>query len=84
MTQEEIKKMTWQSQAENDIYDAVDDWDYHKFVCLMKGNSIEIFTGMRDESDDGEINVYLDCIENRFSYDVDDIVMWIEVPDINS
>lgn len=84
MTQEEIKKMTWQLQVENDIYDAVDGWDYHRFACLMKDNSIQIFTGMRDESDDGEIHVYLDCVENCLSYDVDDIVMWIEIPDIES
>ena len=82
MTHEEIKKMCWQINAENDILDAVLPWDYHRFVCVMKDNTIQIFTGMCDETYDGEIVQHLDCIDDNLDYDIDDIVMWIEAPDV--
>ena len=33
MKQEELLKMTWQVQAVHDIYDAFNDWGYHRFAC---------------------------------------------------
>lgn len=82
MTNEEIKKLTWQVQAEHNICDAVNDWSYHRFACLMKDNSVEIFSGMCEKTDNGEVRKDISSIENRLSYDLDDIVMWIEIPSI--
>jgi len=82
MTQEEIKKMTWQVEAEHSIYDAVQDWDYHRFVCLMKDNTIQVFSGMNDETYNGEINTHIDCVSDYSHYNTDEILMWIEVPGI--
>ena len=80
MSNEEIKKMGWQLNSEHDIYDAIVGWDYHRFACVMSDNSVQIFTGMCDETYDGKINAHLDCLDDN--YDVDDIVMWIDVPDV--
>ena len=80
MKQEELLKMTWQVQAENDIYNAVEDWGYHRFACVMNDGTIAIFTGMRDENADGEFNLHIDCLDDCLTYDTDDIVYWIECP----
>ena len=80
MTNEEVKRMSWQVQAENNIYEAVEPWDYHRFVCLMKDGTIAEFSGICDETCDGSINQHLDCVDEKLLYGVDDIVMWIEVP----
>ena len=77
---EEIKKMCWYINSENDILDAVLPWDYHRFVCFMNDNTIQIFAGIADETYDGEIVQHLDCIDDN--YNIDDIVIWIEVPDV--
>lgn len=45
----------------------------------MIDGSFEIFSGLRDESYNGEINTYIDCVFND-NYDTDDIDIWIEVP----
>lgn len=75
------KKDTWHLQAEEDIYDAVNGWDYYRFVCLMKDNTIQEFSGIRDENYNGEISVYVNGLNDDYD-DVDDIVMWTEVPKI--
>ena len=77
----EVNKMTWQVEEEHSIYDAVKDWGEYRFVCLMKDNTIQIFSGYMDENYDGEINVYIDCISDDNHDNVDDILMWIEVPE---
>ena len=82
MTNEEVKKMTWQVEAEHSIYNAVNDWDIHRFVCLMKDNTIQFFSGINDETCEGEINTHIDCISDDSHDDTDDILMWIEVPDV--
>lgn len=82
MTYEEIMKMNWQLQSENDILNAVVPWDLYRFACVMKDNSIQIFTGICDETADGQINQHFDCIDDDYEWDFDDIVMWIEVPDV--
>jgi hypothetical protein len=82
MTNEEVIKMNWQLQTKNDILDAVQPWDFYRFVCVLKDNSIRIFTGMCDETDDGQINQHLDCTNDEYKWDFDDIIMWIEVPTV--
>lgn len=77
----EINKMTWQVEEEHSIYDAVKDWCGSRFICLMKDNTIQIFSGYMDENYDGETNVHVDCISDDNHDDVDDILMWIEVPE---
>ena len=48
----------------------------------MKDDTIQIFTGICDETYDGEIVQHLDCIDDNLDYNIDDIVMWIEAPNI--
>lgn len=76
---EEFKKIGWNTNEGNEILDAVESWDQHRFICIMKDDTIQIFTGICDETYDGEIVQHLDCIND---YDIDDIVMWIEAPNI--
>lgn len=80
MTNEEVIKMNWQLNAEHDILNAVLPWGYYRFICVMKDNSIQIFTGICDETADGQINQHLDCIDDNYEWNFDDIIMWIEVP----
>lgn len=59
------------------------DWNYHRFVCLMKDNTIQVFSGTNDETYDGEINTYIVCVSDDSHDNTDDILMWIEVPGIS-
>lgn len=70
---------TWQKQSENDIYDAVKGWGVYRFVCLMKDGTIQLFSGSHDETADGEITTHVDGLNDDYD-DVDDIVLWIEIP----
>ena len=79
---EEFKKLGWNINEENDILDAVKPWNQHRFICIMKDDTIQIFTGICDETYDGEIVQHLDCIDDNLDYNIDDIVMWIEAPNI--
>ncbi len=67
----------WHLQTEDDIWDVLYDWAYHKFICIVKDGSIVEFSGSSDETYNGEINEYLDCING--DYDSDDIVLWMEI-----
>lgn len=80
MNREEFKKIGWNINEENDIFDAVKTWDLYRFICIMKDDTIKIFTGIRDETYDGEVITHIDCIDDN--YDIDDIVMWIDAPNI--
>ena len=71
---------TWHLQKEEDIYNAVKGWGYYLFVCIMKDNSIQLFSGMNDETIDGHINTHVDGLNDDYD-DVDDIVWWIEAPE---
>ena len=79
---EEFKKIGWNTNEGNEILDAVTTWDQHRFICIMKDDTIQIFTGICDETYDGEIVQHLDCIDDNLDYNIDDIVMWIEAPNI--
>ena len=82
MTNEEIKNMHWQLNSDNSIYNAINDWSYHRFVCIMKDNSMRLFSGINDETAEGEINTYLDSIDYTYEWELEDIILWIEVPDV--
>lgn len=69
----------WHLQEKENIYDAFVGWDCHRFVCLMKDNTIHMFSGINDETYNGEISTHVDCWDDDYD-DVDRIVMWIEVP----
>lgn len=56
------------------------DWSIHRFACLMKDDTIQVFSGIRDKNYDGEIATHID---NADDYDTDDIVMWTEIPKLN-
>lgn len=70
----------WHKQSEDDIWDAINDWGYHTFACLMKDSKLVKFSGLHDETYDGEITTHIDCISDNYDYDTDDIEMWIEIP----
>ena len=74
----EVKDVeTWHVQEKEDIYDAIQDWSNHKFVCIMKDGTIQQFNGIRDEDCEGHINVHIDGANDDYD-NVDDIVKWIE------
>lgn len=70
---------SWNKQDKEDIYSSFNDWEYHRFVCLMKNGSIQVFTGICDEHDDGMVEKHLNCSTNDH-FNIDDIYMWTEVP----
>ena len=74
----------WHKQSEDDIWFAIDDWEYHKFACLMKDGKLVEFSGLHDETYDGEITTHIDCISFDYDYNIDDIEMWIEIPITNN
>lgn len=68
----------WNKESEYSIWDAIDDWGFHKFACLMVDGTLQEFTAIYDETYDGEVNLHVDHIDDN--YCTDDIVMWIEIP----
>ena len=70
----------WHKQSEDDILFAIDDWTYHTFACMMKDGKLVKFSGLCDETYDGEITTHIDCISDNYDYGIDDIEMWIEIP----
>lgn len=67
----------WNKQEENDIHFAINDWETHKFVCIMKDSQVCTWTGIKDESADGHIETHL--IPDKEQYTIDDIVYWTEI-----
>ena len=75
----EVKEVSnWHLQEKENIYDAVEDWSLHTFVCVMKDGTIQKFTGSRDEDYKGHINTHIDGVNDDYD-NVDDIVKWIEI-----
>ena len=74
----ELKYPHWNSQSENDIYDSINDWDCHKYICIMKDGKVCEWIGIQDESCDGEINTCFAPVNDE-EYRVDDIVYWTEL-----
>lgn len=70
----------WHLQKNEDIYDAVNDWSLHSFVCLMDDGSVQKFTGIHCECADGSINTHIDAVDDK--YDVDNIIFWTETPNL--
>lgn len=68
----------WHKQSEYDIFNAVNDWDFHRFACITKGGRLLEFCGICDEHDDGYVEVHIDCDDSGFS--ISDIEYWIEFP----
>lgn len=46
----------------------------------MKDGTIQKFSGIQDECYDGTINKHLDCADDNYEWEYDDIVYWIETP----
>ena len=76
-----METFKWHKQSEDDILFAFNGWDYHTFACIMKDGKLEKFSGFHDETCDGEIITHVDCITNDKKYDIDDIDIWIEIPE---
>lgn len=74
----EAKYPHWNSQSTNNIYDSINDWDCHKYVCIMKDGKVCEWIGIKDESYEGKINTYIDPV-NGEEYSVDDIEYWTEL-----
>ena len=68
----------WHLQVKDSIYDFIKDWGLYSFVCLMNDGSVQKFTGTLCECADGTINTHVEAIND--SYNVDDIIFWIETP----
>ena len=69
---------TWHLQKNEDIYDAVNDWSLHSFICLMDDGSVQKFTGILSECYDGSVNLHIDATNDEYS--IDNIIFWIEAP----
>ena len=81
----EVKEVnSWHKQSEEDIDDSINDWDLHSFICLMSDGTIQKFTGINDESLDGSINTHLDCVDDNYDWKYDDIIYWIEIPNLKA
>lgn len=81
----EVKEVDfWHKQSEEDIDDSIIGWSMHSFICLMKDGTIQEFTGILDESYEGSINKHLDCVDDNYEWEYDDITYWIEVPNIKA
>ena len=79
----EVKEVDfWHKQSEEDIDDSIIGWSMHSFICLMKDGTTQKFTGIQDESFDGSICKHLDCVDDNYKWEYDDITYWIEVPNI--
>ena len=79
---EKLKNKTvggWHLQDVDDIYDAVNDWSFHRFVCQMQDGTIHEWSGMNDETCDGLVVTHIDCADEDYD-NVDDIIMWTEIP----
>lgn len=81
----EVKEVDfWHKQSEEDIDDSIIGWSIHSFICLMKDGTIQEFTGIQDESYEGSISKHLDCVNDNYEWEYDDITFWIEVPNIKA
>jgi hypothetical protein len=69
----------WHKQSKDDIYDCVNDWDIHYFVCIMKNEHRVFATGICDEDYDGNVsqNLFFDDCDEK--YNCDDIKWWQEI-----
>ena len=75
-----INNFVWNKESENSIYDAICDWDYHTFACIMTDGCLVRFSGMWDENCEGERFLHIE--DDLDTYEPSDIVMWIEIPEI--
>lgn len=74
-----MNNFIWNNQKENDIYWSWNDWDLHYFACVLNNGLCIVYTGIIDESFDGESIRHLEPVED-YHYGVDDIAMWTEMP----
>lgn len=81
----EVKEVdSWHFQSKEDIDNVLEDWGLHTFVCLMKDGTIQKFSGIQAECYNGTINKHLDCVDDNYEWDYNDIVCWIEIPIIKA
>ena len=87
MNKEELENknvIVWHKQDDrtDDIYDTINDWGLHKYLCKMKDGSFNIATGSADEDGNGFVgrSIYFEI--NDENYYGDDIVAWAEITDI--
>lgn len=60
------------------IYDSFNDWDYHRYVCIMKDGNVCKWSGMNHELYDGSVNKHIHPVNDE-EYSVDDIMYWTEL-----
>ena len=80
---EQLKKnaIIWHKQDDvDDIYDTINDWSVHTYICRMKDGSFNIATGSADEGCNGDVsrNIYFEINDEK--YYSDDIEAWAELP----
>lgn len=77
----DFELLKWHKNTEDDIFDSLRDWSYHRFVCVMKNNKVMQFSGILDENSNGEISEHFGPVhDTNEDWNYDDIVLWIEVP----
>lgn len=81
---EQLKKkaIIWHKQDIDDIYDTIDDWSIHKYICKMKDGSFNIAIGSADEGCNGDVgrSIYFEINDEK--YYSDDIEEWAELVEI--
>lgn len=80
---EQLKKnaIIWHKQDDvDDIYDTINDWSVHTYICRMKDGSFNIAPGSADEGCNGDVgrNIYFEINDEK--YYSDDIEAWAELP----
>lgn len=80
---EQLKKnaIIWHKQDDvDDIYDTINGWSVHTYICRMKDGSFNIATGSADEGCNGDVgrNIYFEINDEK--YYSDDIEAWAELP----
>lgn len=75
----------WNFQKDKDLYHyASSDWDYHKYIVLMKDGSVHKFSSICDEGYNGIASCYVEALTkddelDDYEWEFEDILMWSDV-----
>ena len=74
--------IVWHKQDVDDIYDSINDWSLHRYLCKMNDGSFNIINGSADVSCNGEVSRCLYFEINDEKYYSDDIEEWAEITEV--
>ena len=80
----QLKKtaIVWHKQDVDDIYDTINDWSLHKYLCKMNDGSLNIATGGAVEGGNGDVSRSIYFKINDEKYYSDDIEVWTEITEV--